>query len=109
MKRAGSLIRLGVLTLISAMMAAFSGVPAGTGVVHAQADSDDADWARALSDGTLDSIDAYLARHPLGRHASEAFALSTRLSRQGVRSIGEIEPQAGPGNTVGGASLSGLY
>jgi len=40
------------------------------------ADQEEADWARARSEGTAEAFQRYLERYPVGRHAAEAFGCS---------------------------------
>ena len=51
-----------------------------SGPALAQADRDEGDWLAARADGSRRAFERYLQRHPIGRHASEAFIVIARMS-----------------------------
>ncbi|MCB2053638.1 MAG: hypothetical protein KDE35_05270 [Geminicoccaceae bacterium] len=99
MKRIGH--RVGALrALLAALLAGTAG-----GWAVAQTTQDDVDWALARSDGTVSAFERYLARHPLGKYAGEAFYELTIRSIDPDAGIGAIEPGAGPDSRGANAVL----
>ena len=99
--------RLGRLltTLRALLLASVAGGAAGalpSGPVAAQTSRDEADWLAARADGSQRAFERYLQRHPLGRHASEAFVTVARMSAESgwrpdpAGSPASPEPAAGP-------------
>lgn len=62
--------------LLGARALLITAFAAGAGAVYGQTgrDQEEADWQRALAEGTPGAFQRYLERHPTGRYASEAFA-----------------------------------
>ena len=87
--------------LLSALVAGIVGSTA-----RAQGDADEVDWLSARADGTVDAFERYLARHPFGKHADQAFYFVTVLSLDRERNFERIEPGAGPQTLSESGALS---
>ena len=81
MDRFGRLLAALRAILLASTAAAGGHVAAGGGAAVAQeTDRDEADWLAARADGSRRAFERYLQRHPLGRHAGEAFTIVARMS-----------------------------
>jgi hypothetical protein len=100
MDRLGRLVTaLRALLLASVAGGAAGSLPAGPAT--AQTNRDEADWLAARAEGSQRAFERYLQRHPLGRHASEAFVTVARMSaetgwRPDPGGAAQPEPAAGP-------------
>ncbi len=100
MDRLGRLLTtLRAMLLASVASGAAGALPSGP--VAAQTSRDEADWLAARADGSQRAFERYLQRHPLGRHASEAFVTVARMSaeagwRPDPGGAATPEPAAGP-------------
>lgn len=79
MDRFGRLVTALRALLLASAAAGHVAAAAGEAVAQ-QADRDETDWLAARADGSRRAFERYLQRHPLGRHAGEAFTIVARMS-----------------------------
>lgn len=82
MERLGRLVTALRALLVASVAGGAGGALLQPGSAGAQTNRDEADWLAARADGSQRAFERYLQRHPVGRHASEAFVVVARMSAE---------------------------